>query len=202
MPPIRALMLDVDGVLVVHPHPQGWSVRMEQDIGLSPTLLQSAFFAPHWDDIIHGRASLRVRLAPVLAEIAPGLSCEKLVAYWFAQDAHVQPSLLDDVARLRASGLPVHLATVQEHERAKYLWETVGLNRHFDAIHYAADLGAAKPHPDFYRAIENRTSLPSAVLMLVDDKLANIEAARALGWHGALWTGEDRLVDLIDRACI
>jgi putative hydrolase of the HAD superfamily len=32
---IKVLMIDVDGVIVVHPHPQGWSVNPEKDLGLT-----------------------------------------------------------------------------------------------------------------------------------------------------------------------
>lgn len=49
-------MIDVDGVVIVHPDPQGWSAHIERDLGLPKALLQSAFFEPHWQDIILGRA--------------------------------------------------------------------------------------------------------------------------------------------------
>lgn len=55
----KALMVDVDGVVIVHPEPGGWATHLERDPGLSPGLLQSAFFAPHWPDIILRRAGLR-----------------------------------------------------------------------------------------------------------------------------------------------
>lgn len=197
---MKALMVDVDGVVVVHPEPGGWATHLERDLGLSKAALQAAFFAPHFDDVIHGRAALRERLAPVLEEIAPHLSCDELCAYWFREDAHLDHGLLDQLAQQRAAGIAVHLATVQEHERAAYLWETMALKDRFDAIHYAADLGHAKPAPEFYAAIEARTGYAPADIFFIDDKAANVEAARARGWNAAVWTGQDRLADLIARA--
>ena len=195
---MKALMVDVDGVVVVHPEPGGWATHLERDLGLSKAALQAAFFAPHFDDVIHGRAGLRERLAPVLEEIAPHLTCDELCAYWFREDAHLDHDLLDQLAQQRAAGVAVHLATVQEHERAAYLWETMALKDRFDAIHYAADLGHAKPAPEFYAAIEARTGYAPADIFFIDDKAANVEAARARGWNAAVWTGQDRL----DRAWI
>lgn len=64
-------MVDVDGVLVTHPNAAGWRVNLERDLGVPPAILQEAFFARHWADVVHGRAALRERLAPVLAELAP-----------------------------------------------------------------------------------------------------------------------------------
>ncbi|WGU40258.1 MULTISPECIES: HAD family hydrolase [unclassified Phenylobacterium] len=193
-------MVDVDGVIVVHPDPAGWSTNLKRDLGLAIELLQEKFFAPNFHDIVHGRAALRERLAPVLADIAPHLTCDQLCAYWFENDSHLDHDLLDQLAAFRARGYALHLATVQEHERAAYLWNDMGLKDRFDAIHYAADLGHAKPADGFYAAIEARTGYAPSDLFFIDDKAANVLAAQARGWKAAVWTGQDRLADLIARA--
>ena len=200
MTSLKALMVDVDGVVVINPDPKGWSVNLEQDLGLSAERLQQSFFKPHFGDIVHGRAELHERLAPVLAEIAPHLSSETLTAYWFEQDAHLDHDLLDQLAEVRRSGIALHLATVQEHQRADYLWRILGLRDRFDAMHYAADLGWAKPAPEFFAAVEARTGFQPAELFFIDDKPDNIEAARIRGWRGAVWTGRRRLADLLREA--
>lgn len=196
MPNFKALMVDVDGV-VIRPRPGGWAVDLEADLGLSAAALQEQFFKPHWPDVMVGRAGLHERLGPVLAQIAPHLSSRALADYWFAKDAILDEALLADLAELRAQGVPLHLATVQEHERAAYLWDTLRLRDRFDAMHYAADLGARKPEPGFYAAVEARTGLAPADLVLLDDALANVEAAREAGWGGVHWTGERRLAEVL-----
>lgn len=189
-------MVDVDGVVMM-PRPGGWAADLEADLGLRAADLQTHFFAAHWNDIILGRAGLHERLAPVLAQVAPHLTSERLAAYWFEKDARLDLQLLDDLSAVRASGIQVHLATVQEHLRATYLWTTLGLSARFDGMHYAADLGARKSDGAFYAAVEARTGFAPAELMLIDDTPVNIEAARAAGWGGKLWTGETRLSDLL-----
>lgn len=196
----KALMIDVDGVVIVHPEPQGWSRHLERDLGLSPALLQSAFFAPHWPDIILGRAALRDRLTPVLAEIAPDLSAGALIRYWFESDAHLDQGLLAQLAPIRAGGTTLHLATVQEHERARYIWEELALKQHFDAMHYAAALGWAKPAGEFFRAAAERAGFAPDEIFFIDDKQANVDAARGEGWSAALWDGTRPLEDLIAEA--
>ena len=197
---MKALMVDVDGVIVVHPGPKGWSANLERDLGLKIEDLQAQFFEPNFHDIVHGRAALRDRLAPVLTEIAPHLSCDQLCAYWFEKDSHLDHGLLSQLAAFREQGVALHLATVQEHERAAYLWNDMGLKDRFDAIHYAADLGHAKPADGFYAAIEARTGFAPEDLFFIDDKAANVLAAQARGWKAAVWTGQDRLADLIAAA--
>jgi putative hydrolase of the HAD superfamily len=186
-------MVDVDGVIVHPAHAGGWAERLETDLGLSAAELGREFFAPHWNDVSLGRADLHDRLAPVLARIAPHLSSQDLVSYWFAHDARLDTVLLDDLARLRATGVELHLATVQEHHRARYLWENLGFREHFDAMHYAADLGCAKPEAMFFRAIEARTGFSPDELLLIDDRVDNIQGALACGWGAQLWDGTRRL---------
>lgn len=156
--------------------------------------------SPSFHDIVHGRAALRDRLAPVLARIAPHLSCDELCAYWFEHDSHLDQGLLEQLAAIRAQGVRLHLATVQEHERAAYLWDAMQLKDRFDAMHYAADLGHAKPADGFYAEIEARTGFAPEDRFFIDDKAANVQAAQARGWKAAVWTGQDRLADLIAGA--
>lgn len=193
-------MVDVDGVLIKHPDPAGWSAHLERDLGIAQPLLQRVFFERHWDDVIHGRAALRDRLTPVLAEIGPTVSYETFVDYWFSHDAHLDHGLLAELSALRGNGVEIHLATVQEHERADYLWRRLNLRDSFDAIHYAAAMKCAKPDPAFYRAVETATGLAPAAIFFIDDKLANVLAGRGCGWTAELWTGQQTLRALIDNS--
>jgi putative hydrolase of the HAD superfamily len=190
-------MVDVDGVLI-RPRPGGWAVDLETELGVSPAELAEHFFAIHWDDVVMGRAGLHERLSPVLARIAPHLTSERLAAYWFAKDAIVDTNLLDDLAAVRRRGIELHLATVQEHLRADFIWTELGFRDRFDAMHYAADLGCGKPDPEFFEKVGERTGFVPAEMMLIDDRLENVEAARAAGWRGLHWTGERRLPDVLD----
>jgi putative hydrolase of the HAD superfamily len=194
---IKALMVDVDGVLIVHPDAEGWSVHLERDLGLSASKLQAGFFEPHWDDVVHGRASLRERLEPALKMIAPRVSIDILIDYWFRNDAHLNSNLLAELASMRMDGLQVHLATVQEHDRARFLWEELDFRSKFDGLHYAAELGCSKPDVKFYKCIEIRTGFRPQDLFFIDDKIANTEGAQICGWNAALWTGKDTLHSLM-----
>ena len=66
--------------------------------------------------------------------------------------------------------------------------------------HYAAALGHAKPAPEFYREIEARTGFAPSELFFIDDKAANVQAAQGCGWAAAVWTGQERLADLMAKA--
>ncbi|MGO7902469.1 HAD family hydrolase [Rhizobium ruizarguesonis] len=187
---MKVLMVDVDGVLIHGRPADGLPLftYLERDLGLRVDLLQQEFFQTHWRDIIIGREALEPRLADVLAKIAPHLSAETLIDYWFENDSRLDRNLLEELAALRQSGITLLLATNQEHRRARYLMEQIGLNAHFDDIIYSAALGHSKPSPDFFRMATERAGVLPGEIAFIDDMAENIEAARQFGWTAAQWT--------------
>lgn len=192
----KVLMMDVDGVLVSGRPADGRHLfaELEADLGLSPDRLRETFFTPYWEAIVTGREGLTERLAPVLAAIAPKVPAERLIAYWFENDSRVDHAVLPVVKRYRERGVPVFLATNQEHLRADYLMRTVGLGAHVDGIIYSAALGYRKPDAQFFERAAAVAGAAPEDIVLVDDTPANVEAARRNGWHAVHWTGE-RLLD-------
>ena len=195
---MKILMVDVDGVLIRSP-PGGWFRDLQADLGLPQHVLETEFFDIHWAEIAVGRASLPARLGPVLERCAPHLTARGLMDYWFRRDAEVDPTFLGQLEPLRASGVALHLATNQEHERAAFLWKTLGLQDHFAAMHYSADVGWAKPDPGFFTTVVARTGYAPADLTLVDDRPENVAAARQAGWGGLYWDGTGTLADLLAK---
>ncbi len=183
-------MVDVDGVIVRGRPADGryWAADLEADLGLSLDALRAGFFGPHWSDVLTGRAGLVERLAPVLAAIAPDVTCEALIDYWFAHDARLDMALLEALGRCRAKGLRICLCTNQEPLRARYLLETLELGRHVDEAHYSAAIGFAKPEAAFFAEVTRRSGLRPGNILLIDDLAANVEAARSAGWRAMLWT--------------
>ena len=192
-------MMDVDGVLVSGRPEDGlpFATDLEKDLGVSLDLLQREFFKPHWSEIVTGRAPLTERLSAVLATIAPELGVETLIDYWFSKDARIDRDVLDGLAHYRAQNIKVFLATNQEHRRATYLMKDLGLADHVDGIVYSAELGYRKPQQDFFRLATQRVGAAPDRVVLVDDTLENIEAARQFGWQAVHWTGESALADAL-----
>ena len=196
---IRCLMLDVDGVLIRGRPEDGqpWSTTLATDLGIDPTRLQTAFFRPFWSQIVTGKRGLAETLTDCLPRIGAKVTAEDFISYWFARDARLDPDVLEDVGVLRATGLRVILCTNQDHLRAAYLMQDLGLGAHVDGMIYSAALGARKPDPAFFNAARAQTSLPPEALLLIDDTRANITAARKAGWRAFLWQGDKRLRDCV-----
>lgn len=187
---IKAIMVDVDGVLV-HGRPadgKPWAASIEADLGVNSADLQRAFFTPYWHAIVTGRVDLKSALEPVLARIAPGLCTEVFIAYWFKNDARLDTRLLSQLNRQRQTGVKVYLATNQEHLRASFLVEQLGLGERCDGVYYSAALGCKKPDVGFYEKIINLSGFLPGELLLLDDTPGNVLAAKKLGWNAVEWT--------------
>ena len=108
-------------------------------------------------------------------------------------------ALTEQLTPVLARGVSVFLATNQEHMRADYLMQQVGLGAHVDGIIYSAALGHRKPAAEFFERAAAIAGAAPEDIVLVDDTLANIEAARRAGWYTVHWTGESTLDDELTR---
>jgi putative hydrolase of the HAD superfamily len=183
-------MVDVDGVLVDGRPGDGrpWHTSLEEDLGFTYETLQKAFFAPFWKNIVLGRAGLMEDLTTALEHIAPRVSPARFVSYWFEKDSRVVTAVLRELAWVRSAGVRVYLATNQEHLRAAYLMENLGLAEHVDGIFYSARLGAKKPEMEFFSRVEAAVGLSGKEMLLIDDSRQNVEAALGSGWQALHWT--------------
>jgi putative hydrolase of the HAD superfamily len=195
-PLMQTILMDVDGVLVTGRPQDGAHLftDLEKDLGIPLAVLQRDFFTPRWPDLVIGKKQLLPELSAALSTIAPDVSAERLIDYWFVNDSRLDLDVLSAMDDLRASGNKVYLATNQEHMRATYLMETMGLSRHVDGIFYSAAIGFKKPSPGFYEHVSASLGSETGPITLVDDTLANIEAARLHGWRAIHWQPNMSLV--------
>lgn len=186
---MQTIMMDVDGVLVAGRPKDGAHLfaDLEADLGIPVATLQSAFFKPRWPAIVTGQKHLLPELADVLAVIAPDVSAQTLVDYWFENDSRLEMAVVTAMAELRSLGHRVYLATNQEHMRARYLMEAMGLGRQVDGIFYSAAIGHKKPSPEFYDHIRRSLGTAPQQITLVDDTEQNVLAAREAGWIAVHW---------------
>lgn len=187
---IKALMVDVDGVLVDGRPGDGrhWHTSVEEDFGFTSDTLHERFFAPYWENIVLGRAGLMEHLTTALQQFAPQVSPAEFVSYWFKRDSRLVVPLLEELSLVRAAGIRVYLATNQEHLRAAYLMEKLALAEHVDGIFHSAHLGAKKPDLEFFAKVQAAVGLRGDEVLLIDDSRQNIEAALKAGWQALHWT--------------
>ncbi|MGH3764584.1 MAG: HAD family hydrolase [Pseudonocardiaceae bacterium] len=68
----------------------------------------------------------------------------------------------------------------------------------FDWIFDSSSMGLRKPDPEFWSYIEGRTGVRGDTMLLVDDRLSNVEAAINHGWHGIHFQDSRECVRLVE----
>ena len=192
-------MLDVDGVLVTGRPFDGkpWHTNLQSDLGIDPDWFRRAFFTTLWTEIVEGRESLMPSLQGCLEDGNIETTAEEFVDYWYKMDSRIDKVVLADFQRARVGGLAVYLATNQEHCRAEFLMNIMGLAAHVDGIIYSAKLGSRKPDTAFYIAASKDAGCEESSILLVDDTLENVVAARKVGWQAVHWDKSRTLEQII-----
>jgi putative hydrolase of the HAD superfamily len=191
------LVLDIDGVVsLAQPGgPQPWNADLQQDWGFGSDEMVRDFFRKDWLDVVRGRLDLYAALHGYLEPKGLSGRLEEFVRYWLEKDSVIDREVLAmaDAWRQRTGGR-VFAATNQEHHRAAYLRDTVGLGAHFDEIIYSAALGVCKPERVFFANAQARMGVSAAQsILFVDDSAANVDGARMAGWQAMLYRGPESL---------
>jgi HAD superfamily hydrolase (TIGR01509 family) len=69
----------------------------------------------------------------------------------------------------------------------------------FDAVIRSDEVGLRKPEPDIYRLAAARLDLRPEDCVFVDDLLANVEGARAVGMAGVLHKHPDITIPKLEQ---
>ncbi len=195
------IFFDIDGVIIDgwHSKParrKPWDTTIEQDLGVSREAFQRAFFTPPqrgadslMSACLRGEGDLKDTLAELLPTLGYRGSVDAFVEYWFVKDSNINQDVLEIVKRLRqCEEVELYLATCQEHHRAAYLWNDLGLKELFNDIFYSARLGVPKDRTGFFDKINAQLDIsPSERPLFFDDAEKVVATARAAGWDAHIF---------------
>jgi putative hydrolase of the HAD superfamily len=118
--------------------------------------------------------------------------------YWRWYVGSLDRPLVDWFAGLRARGLRAGILSnsgpgAREAERH---W---GFESMTDDIVYSHEVGLAKPDPAIYELTADRLGVAPDEIVFLDDVAANVDAARAAGWHAVLHEDTARSIAELER---
>lgn len=102
------------------------------------------------------------------------------------------PKMYALVDQLKEHKYRVALLSNTTPYRAKLI-RSFGLYQPFDPCILSCEVGLRKPDPKIYALLLERLNLPASRVIFIDDKLANIEAARKIGIDGIVFESEEQL---------
>jgi beta-phosphoglucomutase len=175
----EGMIFDMDGVIVdSHPiHIRAWK------------RLFCSLSKPVSDDelefILDGH-----RREQILRHYLGDVSSDKLQEYGVAKDKlfreeanglQTVPGLVSFLTTLEQSRIKKAVATSARRERAEFLLTQLGIVQHFATIVAADDLAEDKPDPHIFRLAGKRLGIDPANLLVAEDAISGVKAAKAAG---------------------
>lgn len=181
---IEAVLWDADGVLQVLP---GFEELWRFLPAERRQLLLADTFGSDMPDVLTGRVDMAERVERLLAEHRLSeADADAVRATWTAFPPVVEArSALD---RLRRQGILCVLATNQDTLRERHMRPVY--DSLMDRCYYSCAVGLAKPDAAFFTHIVDDLGLAPEELLFIDDRLENVEGARAAGLYAERWHHE------------
>lgn len=129
----------------------------------------------------------------------------QLSSDWFEEYEELQrrsireiPHMLEIVDQLKRQGYRTPLLSNTGPTKAA-LWKKFGYYDHFSPLLLSYALGCEKPEPEIYEILLYVLDLPPSACLFIDDKIANIVAARQRGMDGILFSNASQLIEELAR---
>lgn len=194
----RAVFFDVDGVLV-HGYYARPDIRETFDdklrsLGINADRFQREFIHDIFiKRVLIGEVPMVEALDRRLKAFGYKGPTMAVLDLWMSHDCFPNTALLGIVRELKAHPeIRLYLATNQDHSRAQFLWQSLGLKDIFEDMFYSARFGRTKAHKKFFEMAEERIPASDLPPLFFDDTPKVVDAARAHGWEAVLFdTVED-----------
>ncbi len=194
---IKSVLFDADGVLQkpAEARRSAWANVLGRTEELD-SFLDDVFRAER--PALDGRSDF----AEAFSEVLSRWKCRGTLAE--ALDARtmieVDQSIADVIGAVRKTGVRCYLATNQEAIKADFMSQTLGYVKLFDGEFYSCRMGVAKPDVGYFQRIVDELRVEPDSLLLLDDRMENVESARAAGLRAVEFTlakGSDRLFRIL-----
>ena len=155
--------------------------RLYTAVGAKPSTAQQFM-----DDIFTAEKPCMVSSKDFLSVIEKVLSdweidipLDEVLAIW--KNIMPYPDVLELIKTLQVKGYSCGLATNQQSYRGKVMQKDLGYDDLFDHNFYSYAMGVMKPNPEYFEYIVSKLGIRASQLLFIDDKDANIKAAKQVG---------------------
>lgn len=190
----RAVVFDVDGVLVHGYHSksderEAWDAALAEH-GINADRFQREFvFDIFLKRVLIGEVPMVEALDRRLKAFGYKGSTMTILDLWLSFDCNPNTALLETIGKLRErDGVALYIATNQDHSRAQFLWQTIGLRDYFADMFYSARFGRTKYQQKFFEMAEDRMIQSDLPPLFFDDTQKVLDVAAKAGWETVLFT--------------
>jgi putative hydrolase of the HAD superfamily len=198
--PLRAVIFDYGLVLSGPPEP-GARARLLEISGLSPEVFDAYYWRYRLD---YDRGTLNGHTYwPTIARDARVSFSPQQIEALIEQDvllwATVDPIMLDWVHRVRASGMKTAILSNMGEDLLAHMREHFGWLDGFHHLTWSCELNLIKPMAAIYEHTLESLNVRADEALFLDDRIENVEGARAVGMHSLLFRGVQNLQEDLQR---
>ena len=176
------IIFDMDGVLLD-------TMRMWIDLG--PMYVRAQGRTPHpelQEQIFH--LSIREAAKMLRHDYALTQTDDEIIAgitamadSFYTEKAPLKPGVAETLAQLHARKCKCYVATASAISLAQAAFRRTGIAQYFTDIFCCTEMKLEKTDPQFFSVLANTLCTTPEDMVLVEDNLHNIEAAKSVGVH-------------------
>lgn len=164
---------------------------------LHPQLMTKVFHSPYWCMRDHGIISEEEAIESMIGRdqhLAPYI--RKVMKNWIEMK-DVLPEGIEALNACKAHGKKLYVLSNYADEPFAYVDQKYDFFRLFDGKVISSRIKLCKPDPAIYTHVIHTFGLTPARTLFIDDSMANIEAALAMGWQGYCHNKPGKLCEFI-----
>lgn len=145
----------------------------------------------HRDDLDQGSAGVAAYWRAIAGDVGTSWDDARMHELWaadFRSWLSINPGTIEVLADLKAGRTALALLSNAGPDLGSYLRCGL-LGDFFAACYVSGELGLLKPQPEIYRHVLDGLGISAAEAVFIDDRVANVRGAQALGITGHLFTG-------------
>ncbi len=192
--PIRAVILDFGEVLCFQPAPEALE-RMAKVFHIQPASFLEQYIPTRgpYDQGLLSAEEYWANFARDAGVEIDAAQIETLRAWDTGMWSRINAEMIDWLERLRAAGLTTALLSNMQFDMAAHARRNFAWFAHFDHQILSCEIKLIKPDAAIFRHTVERIGVRPGEALFVDDREANIEAARDVGLKALRFEGVGQL---------
>jgi putative hydrolase of the HAD superfamily len=201
---IKALIFDIDGVLILHK--EWYPASLSNKKYNNPVAILSEFAdGPLNQECDRGILDPLEAIKPFLKEMKWEYDSKDFFdkQYEF-ESQYIDFEVLSMIKELRQQSLEFYIGSNQNYYRKNFLIDRMKLNEIFDELFFSCDLGCIKPETEYWTSImkqmnHNNSGINAGEVLFLDDMIENIESAKRYGMKARQIKTRDDVIEVINK---
>lgn len=173
--------------------------------GISPDMvkrvLKASVMGPFWDEFDRGAITEEEAMAGFLS-LDAGIEKELHAAYDNITGMLTKRDFADEwIRQLKSQGFNVYYLSNYSKKAFDECADSIDFIKYMDGGIISHQVLMVKPNPEIYKLLINKYNLVPEECVFIDDTLENVEAAKALGMEGIVFTSKEEASMELEKLC-